>query len=446
MSPADILAQVKLTILGGAGFRTPLVAGAVLGSPDRLISQIVLYDVDAARLDTMARVLTSRLPGNDVRATTDLDDALSGADFIFSAIRVGGLAGRVVDERVALDLGVLGQETTGPGGIAYGLRTVPVSLAIAERVRECAPDAWFINFTNPAGMITQALRQVLGDRVIGICDSPIGLARRAARVLGVQGEYEIGYSGLNHLGWLQSLTVDGVNLLPRLIEDPGLLQRTEEGRLFGTEWLQTLGTVPNEYLYYYYFNRDAVRSIREAPQTRGEFLLDQQAAFYDRASRLDDAPARLWDDVRREREETYLAEAREEGEEREEADLSGGYEGVALELMTALATGRPSTAILNVPNRGALAGLPDDAVVEIPCRVDSSGVSPLPAAALHGHELGLVQQVKAVDELVIEAAQTRSARTAVKAFATHPLVDSVTVARDLLRGYAAGHPQLSDLH
>lgn len=438
---------MKLTVLGGAGFRTPLVVGAVAQAPGR-ITEVFLYDVDATRLAVMERVLRGRLPDTHLvlRTGTDLAAAVEGASFVFSAFRVGGLAGRVIDERVALDLGVLGQETTGPGGIAYGLRTIPVALAVAERVRELAPQAWFINFTNPAGMITQALQQVLGERAIGICDSPIGLARRVARVLGVTGDYEIGYSGLNHLGWLRHLTVDGQDQLPRLLADPDLLLATEEGRLFGAPWLQDLGAVPNEYLYYYYYTREAVAAIRGAGQTRGEFLLAQQRAFYDRAAATEAGDqARLWDAVRREREETYLAEARDEDEQRQEEDLSGGYEGVALALMTALSGGPDATCILNVRNGNTLPGLPSDAVVEVPARVSTGRITVPPAVAPPAAELALMQQVKAVDELTIEAALTGSRSTALRAFAAHPLVDSVNVARDLLDGYSRRHPELGEM-
>ena len=205
----------------------------------------------------------------------------TGADFVFSAIRVGGLEGRVVDERLALDLGLLGQETTGPGGVGYGLRTVPVALAIAERVGLLAPDAWVINFTNPAGLVTQAMQSVLGDRVVGICDSPLGLAKRAAGALGLRlSEVVIDYAGTNHLGWLHGLSADGRDVLPELLADRERLESFEEGRLFGADWLQAIRAIPNEYLWYYDFTRDSIAQIREAGQTRGEYLLGQQGDFY----------------------------------------------------------------------------------------------------------------------------------------------------------------------
>ena len=205
---------MKLTILGGGGFRVPLVHGALVRDDSAgRVTEVVLHDLDEQRLRAMSQVLTQAGAGighaPTIRATTDLDEALRGADFVFSAIRVGGLAGRTLDERVALDLGVLGQETTGPGGLAYALRTVPVAVDIARRTREVAPNAWFINFTNPAGIVTEAMQGVLGDRVIGICDSPIALARRAIGALGIdQADTEIDYVGLNHLGWLRGLRVE----------------------------------------------------------------------------------------------------------------------------------------------------------------------------------------------------------------------------------------------
>ncbi|WP_270887589.1 6-phospho-beta-glucosidase [Pedococcus sp. 5OH_020] len=440
---------MKLAILGGGGFRVPLVYGALLSDGKGPgVDEVWLYDTDGSRLRAVGAVLDQQTAGRrgapSVRATMDLDEALAGAHFVFSAIRVGGLHGRTVDERVALDLGVLGQETTGPGGLAYGLRTVPAALAIAERARRVAPDAWFINFTNPAGLVTEAMQAVLGDRVVGICDSPIALARRAARTLGLPPEgTTIDYVGLNHLGWLRGLEHEGVDRLPALLADAELLGGMEEGRLFGAPWLQSLGSVPNEYLYYYYFTREALGGIAAAGQTRGEYLRDQQAAFYETVAREPEQALAHWRRVREERDASYMREARTEGEQRDALDVSGGgYEGVALALMAALAGGSPDTMILNVRNAGAVAGLPVDAVVEVPCSVDAAGAVALPVAPVEGHQLGLMQQVKAVERLVIEAVVDHSETAALKAFALHPLVDSVTTARQLLHGYRSRSPEV----
>ncbi|MDN0198536.1 6-phospho-beta-glucosidase [Streptomyces sp. S.PNR 29] len=444
---------MKLTILGGGGFRVPLVYGALLGDrAEGRVTHVVLHDLDAPRLSAVTRVLAEQAAGvpdaPEVTATTDLDEALRGADFVFSAIRVGGLQGRADDERVALAEGVLGQETVGAGGIAYGLRTVPVAVDIAQRVARLAPDAWVINFTNPAGLVTEAMSRHLGDRVIGICDSPVGLGRRIARVLGADpGDAWIDYVGLNHLGWVRGLRVAGRDELPRLLADPDLLGSFEEGKLFGVDWLQSLGAIPNEYLHYYYFNREAVRAYQQAERTRGAFLRDQQARFYEEMRDPDTPALAAWDRTRAEREATYMAENRQSAGagERDADDLSGGYEKVALALMRAIARDERTTLILNVRNRSTLSVLDSEAVIEVPCLVDANGAHPVAVDPLPDHATGLVCAVKAVEREVLAAAGSGSRTTAVKAFALHPLVDSVNVARRLVEGYTAVHPGLAYL-
>ncbi|WP_432087136.1 6-phospho-beta-glucosidase [Streptomyces sp. bgisy095] len=445
---------MKLTILGGGGFRVPLVYGALLGDhAEGRVTRVTLHDLDEGRLSAVARVLADQAEGvpdaPQVTATTDLDEALRGADFVFSAIRVGGLEGRAADEWIALAEGVLGQETVGAGGIAYGLRTVPVATHIARRIAELAPDAWVINFTNPAGLVTEAMSRVLGDRVVGICDSPVGLGRRVARILGADpDEAWIDYVGLNHLGWLRGLRVGGRDELPRLLADEEALGSFEEGRLFGPEWLRSLGAVPNEYLHYYYFNREAVHAYRTAERTRGAYLRDQQGAFYEEMGRPDTPALAAWHRTLADREATYMAANREAAGvgERDEEDLeSGGYEKVALALMRAVARDERTTLILNVRNGTTLSVLDADAVIEVPCLVDANGARPVAVAPLPYHAVGLVTAVKAVEREVLAAAESGSRETAVKAFALHPLVDSVAVARRLVEEYAAAHPGLAYL-
>ncbi|WP_405778372.1 6-phospho-beta-glucosidase [Streptomyces sp. NBC_00859] len=454
---------MRLTILGGGGFRVPLVYGALLRDHAAgRVTHLTLHDLDPARLAAVARVLADQAAdvpdAPEVRTTTDLDDAVRGADFVFSAIRVGGLAGRAADERVALAEGVLGQETVGAGGIAYGLRTVPVAVDIARRVARLAPEAWVINFTNPAGLVTEAMAAHLGGRVVGICDSPVGLGRRVARVLGADPlSARLDYVGLNHLGWLRGLYADGQDVLPRLFDDEALLTSFEEGRLFGAEWLRSIRSVPNEYLHYYYFNRETVAAYQQAGQTRGAFLHEQQARFYDEMTHPATPALTAWDRTRAEREATYMAENREAAGagEREADDLeSGGYENVALALMRAIARDESATLILNVPNGNVpdgtaggrtLSVLDAAAVIEVPCEVDANGPRALPVSQLTGHEAALVSAVKAVERSVLEAAESGSARAAVRAFALHPLVDSVNVAGRLLDGYRDVHPGLGYL-
>jgi 6-phospho-beta-glucosidase len=466
MSPSD---GRRLTILGGGGFRVPLVYGALLAG-DSPIAEVVLHDVDHTRLAAIRGVLEAQAAGARhaprITATTDLTGALTGADFVFSAIRVRGLEGRVIDERVALTAGVLGQETVGAGGISYGLRTVPVTEALARRIALVAPQAWVINFTNPAGLVTEAMAGHLGDRVIGICDSPSALARRVLRALGIApGAARVDYAGLNHLGWLTGVHREGKDVLPGLLADDAAVASFEEGRLFGAERLRALGAVPNEYLHYYYEHTALVRAELAAEETRGEFLLRQQRRVYARLTAPGEDPLAAWNQARRQRDATYMA--MEGLGERDDAE-GGGYEDVALALMLAIARNESASLILNVRNRGTIPFLDDDAVVEVPCRVDASGARPVSAAlladpaygaALPGpasvafaagtvpeHAVALVKQMKATERAVLSAAATGSRAIAVRAMAAHPLIDSVPVARRLVAAYQRHFPELNYLH
>jgi 6-phospho-beta-glucosidase len=451
-------------ILGGGGFRVPLICRelAASGLP---VGEVVLYDVVPERLGAISAVLAAdSLP---LRTTTDLDTALRGADVIFAALRVGGLDGRVADERSALDAGVIGQETVGAGGLAYAARAVPVVDAIARRVAELAPQAWVISMTNPAGIVTEVMAATLGPRVIGVCDSPTGLVRRAcaaagvdpgARLAQVPDGVEVDYLGLNHLGWLRGLRVNGADRLPGLLADPDALKRTEEGRLFGADLLQALGTIPNEYLYWYYANSEALRDVLAAGRTRGEHVRERQRAFYAAAAAVSGttgpgAAARLWQAANDERNRSYFAELRtgERAGERDEADVAaGGYESVAIALASALSGGPAARLILNVRNGETVPALPPDTVIEVPCRVDAGGPVPLPVSAPSAHELGLMSAVRACERDIADAAlitpvrtadaAARAAAMALRAFASHPLVGSLDAARALA---AAAFPTAS---
>jgi 6-phospho-beta-glucosidase len=446
---------MRLTILGGGGFRVPLVYSALLRDHEAgRVDHVALYDTDEVRLTAVARVLAEQAAAYAdapvITLHTDLDEALAGAAFVFSAIRVGGMAGRSCDERLGMAHGVIGQETVGYGGISYALRTLPVVMDLAERIRVQAPDAWVINFTNPAGVVTEAMSRVLGDRVIGICDSPIGLARRVLGALGVAGDdVVIDYAGLNHLGWLRGLRVDGRDVLPDLMARPDLIGTFEEGRLFGAEWVTELGAVPNEYLHYYYFKREVRHADQLAAQTRGAFLVEQQGRFYEQLEHRHDVSAlALWERTRLDRETTYMATNRQSAGmgDRDEDDLvSGGYEDVAIALMRGIAYDQSARLILNVRNRGTLAALDADAVVEVPCVVDARGAHPVAGTELPDFGVGLVTNAKYVERQTIEAGVGGSRAAAVRALAHHPLVDSVTVARSLLEDAMHAFPALSYL-
>lgn len=465
-------------IAGGGGFRVPLVYRALSsGAFAGLVSELVLFDVDPARLSAITAVLRA-MPVSDggtrpgarppaVRTTSSLTEALAETDLVFAAIRPGGTAGRIKDELVAQDLGLLGQETTGAGGISYALRTIPEMLHLARQMRDLCPDAWLINFTNPAGMVTEALVPVLGRKVIGICDSAGGLVHRAARAAGMplpDGRLDgVGYYGLNHLGWLYRLESGGQDRLPGLLSDPAALRTFEEGRLFPQPFLAELGALPNEYLYYYYQRDSAAAAMRALALTRGESIHRQQAELYPKLASAGTDAYQLWDAARRSREEGYLAEARTHGEQRDEDDLAGGgYDRVALAVMRALAGAGDAQLILNTPNtlpsdpggatapggtpaEPAIPGLPADAVVEVPCTVTPDGAVPLPQSAPGAEQLTLLRRVKEVERLTVRAATHGTRAAAVSAFSRHPLVDSPALGAELLAGYERAFPALRGL-
>jgi 6-phospho-beta-glucosidase len=431
---------VRLAILGGGGFRVPLIYRELLRRPELDIGELVLTDPDPARLAVIGRIAAST-DGLRVRLTDSLAEAVTGADFVFSAIRVGGAAGRVADERRAVRAGLLGQETVGAGGLAYALRTLPAACRIARTVAELAPQAWLINFTNPAGLITEASRSVLADRVIGICDSPAGLVSRTARALGRSpADLAPDYLGINHLGWLRALWHGPNDLLPDLIAAPNLLLGIEEGRLFGPETIRQLQAIPNEYLYFYYHSRELLAAQQAGP-TRGELVRPEQDAFYAAAAAEPDRTVRLWEEARERRERSYLAEARS-GERDSEDLLGGGYERIAVQLLHALSGGPARRLILNVPNAGTLAQLPDELVIETNCAVDDGGARPLPAAPADLHQLGLLAGVRASERAILAAARTGSYEAALHGFTIHPLVASERAARQVLDELLVDEPDL----
>lgn len=440
---------MKLTLLGGGGFRVPLLFKTLLADQtEQRVTHLTLWDTDVKRVAVIKKILlhlSTKYPDPPaVNIAMDLESAIKGADFIFSAIRVGGVEARAQDELIAAKYRVIGQETTGFGGMSYALRAIPEAVRIAQTIKTLAPEAYLINFTNPAGIITEVSAKILGDKVIGICDSPVALGRRALRTLEEEklisltdsSSISFDYLGLNHLGWLQGIKVDGEEVLNKVLERPELIERFEEGRLFGAQWLKQLGALPNEYLHYYYFSRQTLESDLKIASTRGIFLQQQQEKFYEEASALDPSKAfELWEQTRLEREETYMASNREAagGMERDEDDLeSGGYDEVALAVMKALAFDKETEIIVNTPNAGRIDFLSADAVIEAPCIINSKGITHTQVTALPEHARGLVMSVKHCERKIIEAALQQKLDLAVEALALHPLIPGVQVARELI--------------
>lgn len=443
---------MKLTLIGGGGVRAPLFVASCLARAERTgLSEIALLDNDERRLAAVGPVAEEvvRRSGSRVAlvATSDPRVALRDASYVVTTIRVGGDEGRARDERIALDLGVLGQETTGPGGFAMAARTIPTALRYAELVAELAPDAWTFNFTNPAGMVTQALRTAGHHRVLGICDGANAAQSHVAEHLGLDVDsLEAEVFGLNHLSWCRAVRHRGTDVLQELLTDEGFRRETSLG-LFDRQLVASKHLWLNEYLYYFYYADRALEEIRESALTRGE---EVRALNSDLFARLADAASMneamdMYYGYQRDRIATYMpyqrsdpdavsphqAQARSMARDR----IEEGYAGVALTVINAFATGQPIVTALNVPNNDAMPGLAADDVVEISCRVGSDGITPIPVSNVPAAEEALVRSVKAYERLCLQAIRERSISTAVEALMTHPLVVTYPHAKSLVDGY-----------
>ena len=441
---------VKIALVGGGGFRTPLVHDALVSiSSEVPIEPLVFHDVDGGRLERIAAVIEGanrvRSGGLGVWTTTNLVETIDGADVVFVAIRVGGLEARIVDEAVPLELGVLGQETVGPGGVAFALRTVPEIVRISEVVRERAPGAWFVNFTNPVGVVTEAARTVLGSKAIGICDSPTALWRNASAAIGRKPTtLRPAYAGLNHLGWLTGLWDADRDVLPALIGGDRL-DDVHEARLARIATVRERGVIPNEYLTYYRNTDTVIRSFRR-DGSRAEILSRQQARFVD-AAPSDPAGALIaWQAAKDERHGTYMAEARgPSGPGSAVADPEElGYGDVAAAFVRAIANDTGERMILGVRNDGALPWLDDEATVEIACVVGAQGPRPDARGPLPPPERELMERVREAERATAAAAETPSRRKLVDAIAAHPLVPSRELAERIADGYLERHDRMQE--
>lgn len=458
---------MKITIIGAAGVRTPLIVQAMIKRQEVLgLEELALMDIDGERLEVIG-ALTSPLETSGqlrfrISRTIDARAALRGADFVITTFRVGGIESRVIDERIPLSHGLLGQETTGPGGFAMGLRSIPVLLEYVALMRELCPQAWLINFANPAGMMAEALVRAAGwERMAGICDAPSQMQRVAAAILNARpDEVYLDYFGLNHLGWVRRIVYEGQDYLPKLIE---MIRAAGgiPGLPFDPQFIAELGMIPNEYLYYYYSARQAVENISRSEQSRGEQIAElNQKLFAELKSLLHSkSPDRLermqarYSAYLNHRNETYMAS--ETGRTPGEAALDPkiaqalegeGYAGVALDLIEGLTGSQPRQMILNIPNRGAIHGMEAQDVVEIPALVSRGFIHPLAVGEIPASCLGLMKSVKEYEKLTISAAVEKSYSKALMALSIHPLVLDRALAGKILEEYVEGHgryfPQL----
>lgn len=445
----------KVAVIGGGGIRTPLVIYGLAQAHQQLgISEVLLFDIDVERAEVMARLgreIARRLDARlHLNATASLEEALTGAEFVLNSIRVGGMSSRARDERIAIDHGFAGQETTGPGGAAMALRTLPAVLEYAEAVQRFTPQSWFINFTNPAGLVTQALTQHTGLRVIGICDTPAELFHRIAASLGEPlHEMRFDYAGLNHLGWVRRVELRGRDVTAELLASPTRLRQFYSAGLFDPALLQTLGLIPTEYLFFYYSQHRAYRNQLQAGATRGAELERMNTGLFEHLADAGDADALAqYRAYLMRRNASYMKLEAEAGSafSTEEHDTdpfetATGYHRIALDVMHALLSQQTHELVVNVPNGSTIPDLEPEDVVEVPCDVDSRGARPRPVGRLPESVRGLVQAVKAYERSLIRAALSRSKAEANLALLEYPIIGQWEQSVQLLDALRQSDPE-----
>ncbi|MBX9398329.1 6-phospho-beta-glucosidase [Streptomyces sp. TRM72054] len=404
---------MKLTVVGGGSTYTPELVDGFARLRDTLpIEELVLVDPAADRLDLVGglarRIFARQGHGGRVVTTSDLDAGVEGADAVLLQLRVGGQAARRQDETWPLECGCVGQETTGAGGLAKALRTVPVVLDIAERVRRTNPDAWIIDFTNPVGIVTRALLKA-GHKAVGLCNVAIGLQRKFAALLGVApADVHLDHVGLNHLTWETGVRVggpEGEDVLPELLGAHG--DTIAADLRLPRELLNRLGVVPSYYLRYYYAHDEVVRELRTKPSRAEEVAAMERELL------------RMYGDPALDEKPELLAKR-------------GGayYSEAAVDLAAALLSGAGNPyQVVNTYNRGTLSFLPDDAVIEVQAAVGAqSGPVPLPVAAVDPLYAGLMASVTAYEDLALDAALRGGRERVFRALLAHPLIGQYAYA------------------
>ena len=447
---------MKLTIIGGAGTRVPLVVAGLLRFHDELpIESLSLWDVDGERQLLIRRVCEAMVERSGaalkIRTGGTLEEAAEGADFVICSIRVGGAASRIQDEKIALSHGVLGQETVGPGGWAMALRSIPALLKYARTVEKAAPRAWMLNFTNPVGIVQQALLAAGISRVIGVCDTPRELFESVANELGVASRSAFfDYLGLNHLGWVRSVLVDGKDRLQDLLSDTNRLEHLYHVPLFDPDYLRQLCLLPTEYVYFYLQANRAFEQLSRAARTRGQMVEEQEKHLFSVLASDSSEPAQLlsaYDSFLANRNATYFqvetgAEVGAQKLQRAHRELyekASGYERIAIDVMRAIASNTPAVFPLNVANDGSMDELATRDAVEVPCLIDGNGARPLAVGAIPEAVRSLLLHTKVYERLTARAALERSATVATEALFSNPLVGSRQLAQQLADEYRNAH-------
>jgi len=409
---------MKLVIFGGGSSYTPELVDGLIRNHELLpITEICLTDINPVRLETLggfSRRMIARAGLNiAVSATTDRRKAIEGADFVNSLIRVGGMDARILDEKIPPKYGVIGQETTGPGGMMKALRTIPPMLDLAKDIQSICPDAWLINYTNPSGIIAEALGKHSQVKYVSLCSGPKDWIKHMLRLMGVAPERaNVDWMGLNHLGFVVRVWVDGKD-----VTQAAVVAASQDWGL-DPEWMRTLGAVPCGYLYHFYHHgKELAQILQPGFRTRGEIVKEIEAELL----------------------RMYADPSLDEKPELLKKRGGGGYAEVAIASMASILHNRGDRQIMQVLNQGAVDDIPADASMELPCLVDSIGAHPIRMGALPLPIRGLVQAVKAYESLTVQAAVEGSRRVAMQALMAHPLVPSWEVAKPLLEELLAAN-------
>ena len=458
-----------LSLIGGGSVRTYYFIESLLKFHRALgIGEVRIMDNDAEKLryfGGIAAFLAARADsGLKVTLTENAEDALRGADYVVTTIRVGQDEARTKDERIALSEGLIGQETTGAGGFSYAIRTIPVMIAYMKLIRRLAkPGAPVFNFTNPAGLVTQALYDAGFEGVIGICDNATGIKTDTAAALEVNAsDLRVMVYGLNHLSWASRVELGGTDILPKLMANDGFVRNFHQFLYFDRDLIRRIGQIPNGYLYYYYHRERALENLLAAPETRGEFILRNNRAMMDALRELDVSrePERcfaVYRDFMQRRESSYMStelggEALHPAKIRPETlgvdalkdrppvtEICEGYAGVVFNYIDSCVHDKGIDLAVSIPNHGAVPGMEDDDVVEVTALVGKDGAVPcrFDRAEVRPANLALMKTVKAYEKLTIEAVLRHSKAAAVEALTVHPLVGDHAKAKRLVEAYTA---------
>lgn len=438
---------LRVSILGGGSAYTPGLIEGFIRLKDKLpLERLVLMDIDPAKLTTVGSLvkgmLASEMPGTKVDFTQERSEAIKDMDFVLCQIRVGGLQARHLDESIAAELGLVAQETTGPGGFSMALRTIPVMVEIARDIERLNPGAWLINYTNPTGLVAEAVRSACPIKQISICDEPMILQEALAGIAGVSPDaLFMDYFGLNHLGWARRVLLNGNDILPVLRQTIQESPSIDLVGVFGPDVMsdpkarmelqntlrifKDTGLLPSPYLQYYCFTGEIVKQQKESGKTRAQEVMELEKSILE-----------------------HFAEVTA-GRKTLELKRGGKWHAdMMIGLLGAIAGDSRSLYIVNVPNHGSMPELPYGKIVEVPAVVDASGAHPLAVGNMPTSVRGLVQAVAAYEELTVEAALKGSRRDALDALACHPLVASRDLAKKLLSAYLKAHseylPQFSE--